>query len=231
LTGNGNAWIIGGTSGIGAAVAHELRIGGYRVVVTDEHSTNVTDSREIEVFLSVGPTSGKWDHIVYSAGFNKLAWMEAVQEADLMQIFDVNVLGFIRLMSAVARMPIENMPNSVTAIVSDAATHPMRTSIAYCSSKAALAMAVRCAARELASAVRVNGVSPGIVEGTPMTEKTDKEISATRGWIPADVVLNSTEAIPVGRRGFPREIAQVVVDVMEGPQYLTGSIIEVNGGR
>ena len=223
----GNVWIIGGTSGIGHAISHELMLGSYDVTMTDEHTTNVVIGSQLEEFLSFKP----WEHIIYSAGFNKLAWMEAVQEVDLMHIFDVNVLGFIRLMSAVARMPMEDMPTSVTAIVSDAATHPMRTSIAYCSSKAALAMAVRCAARELAHAVRVNGVSPGIVEGTPMTEKTDQEIGTTRGWIPADVVLNSTQTVPVGRRGFPREIAQVVVDVMEGPKYLTGSIIEVNGGR
>jgi len=226
-----NAWIIGGTSGIGAAIAHELRLDSFNVVVNDESEVNVTSTIAIENFLRTGPTQGKWNHIVYSAGFNKLAWLEAIQEIDMMHIFDVNVLGFIRLMGAVARLPQENMPTSVTAICSDAATHPMRTSISYCASKAALAMAVRCAARELAPVVRVNAISPGVVQGTPMTEEIDKQIGAVRGWVLGDVIQNSKDTIPLGRRGFVREIAHVVHDVIDGPAYLTGSIIEVNGGR
>lgn len=222
-----NVWIIGGTTGIGAAVAHELGMSElYDVTMTDEHTTNVVNYKELEEFMNFK----EWHHIVYSAGINELAWLENLTEVTMMKIMDVNVLGFMRLMRVVARNK-KSKPNSVTAIVSDAATHPMRTSMVYCASKAALAMAVRCAARELAPYIRVNGVSPGVVMGTPLTSRTDQQIEQVRGWTTAEAEKYELAGMPMHRRAYPREISQVVKNVLEGPAYLTGSIIEVNGAR
>lgn len=230
-----NVWIIGGTSGIGEAIGSLLMSeatktdAGLNLHVTDEHDVNVVNTATMSRFYR---REGPFNHIVYSAGVNKLAWARDMKVIDMMMIMDINAVGFMRLISIVDQNNMGmDKPQSITAIVSDAATHPMRTSMAYCASKAALAMAVRCAARELAPKIRVNGVSPGVVAGTPMTNKTDLEIEAVRGWTGEMASKYELMNMPMHRRALPEEVAQVVRDVMYGPPYLTGSIIEVNGAR
>lgn len=225
-----NVWVIGGTSGIGAAVAHELGMSElYKVTMTDEHTTNVVNTAELARFYR---REGPFDHIVYSAGVNRLSWLKDTKIIEVMMIMDINVVGFIRVVSLVAQNNMGmDKPKSVTAIVSDAATHPMRGSIAYCASKAALAMAVKCAARELAPHIRVNGVSPGVVEGTPMTNLIDEEVQMLRGWTAKEAWEYELANSPMGRRAYTREVSLVVKNVLEGPQYLSGAIIEVNGAR
>jgi NAD(P)-dependent dehydrogenase (short-subunit alcohol dehydrogenase family) len=142
-------------------------------------------------------------------------------------IYDVNVLGFMRVL----RAAVHTGCRSIVAISSDAATRPMRTSMAYCASKAALDMCVKCAARELAPEIRVNAVSPGMTLGTAMTEYIDKTVPAMRGWTPEEAWEYEHSQIPAGRRARPEEIAQVVYDVLVGPEYMTGSIVTINGGR
>lgn len=61
------------------------------------------------------------------------------------------------------------------AVVSSNSAHiARRNSAPYCSSKAALSMAIRCAARELAGKPIVMGFEPGLIRGTPMTKATER---------------------------------------------------------
>jgi pteridine reductase len=107
----------------------------------------------------------------------------------------------------------------------------MRNSIAYCSSKAALVQAVRCAARELAPHVRVNAVSPAIIEHTPMTTNIDAAVQLQRGWSEEEALEYERKLIPMGRRATKEEVAQVVLQTLAGPQFMTGSNIEITGGK
>jgi NAD(P)-dependent dehydrogenase (short-subunit alcohol dehydrogenase family) len=122
-------------------------------------------------------------------------------------------------------------PRSVVAISSDAATHPMRNSMAYCASKAALSIAVRCAARELAPHVQVNAIAPGPVSDTPMATAVDAQVLKIKNWTPEQYEEDIAKGIPMGRRGLKSEVARLTYSVLVSPQYLTGSIIEINGGR
>lgn len=102
--------------------------------------------------------------------------------------------------------------------VSDAlATRPVPGYLAHSVSKAAVEGLVRALAVELAPEVSVNGVSPGTVlvpEGTP----------------PADAA-RWARAVPAGRNGDPEDVAAAVVFLCAGPAFVTGQILQVDGGK
>lgn len=226
--------IIGASSGIGKAIATYVKETG--VPMCSEWSTPGTDILDVrsstEVFAMVRK-DGPFDCIVYSAGINELAWastLGAQFDTTMMNVWDINCMGFVRIMGAHEQL-YPKSKGSAVAISSDAARRPMRGSIAYCSSKAALDMAVKTLAREMAPRWRINAVSPGITQGTEMTKYLDDTIPRFRGWTPEGAYQYEQSQIPMKRRAVPEEIASFVAQVLEGPEYMTGAILEVNGGR
>ena len=226
--------IVGGNSGIGEAVYQMDRSRGFPLreegtwLRPSIFELDVADPTSIQHFIEQHGES--IDRLVYSAGFNSPDMLREVSSDDVSDTFDVNVIGFINILSFLADQRFGEL--SVVAIVSDAATVPMRGSIAYCSSKAALSMAVRCAAREMAGmGWRVNGVAPGVVANTPMTEKIDRIIPEMRGWTKLDARKYENSLIPMKRRCTKEEVAQLVLQVLEGPAYLNGAIIPITGGK
>jgi NAD(P)-dependent dehydrogenase (short-subunit alcohol dehydrogenase family) len=236
-------WVIGGTSGIGEAVANRCMYANDEVISTGAAEVDVREQDDIEGFWR---EVGGFEGIVYSAGINTLSWIRDLDPDEAMDIMNVNVMGFMRVLQVVTDiavpMPLPRrsgymsrlgppMLRSVVAVSSDAATRPMRTSMAYCASKAALDMAVRCAARELAPFIRVNAVSPGMIDNTGMTEYIDRTVPKIRDWTPEHADKYERSQCPAGRRGMPAEVADLVFNTLRGPEYLTGSIITMNGGR
>jgi NAD(P)-dependent dehydrogenase (short-subunit alcohol dehydrogenase family) len=221
------AWVIGGRRGIGKEITLELEHRDVFVMPTDETTVDVTSMFQLtKAFDDFKPN---W--IVYCAGVNKLMPAADFDEFEALNILDINALGFMRVIHLVAEARPHLQPRSVVAITSDAATRPMRNSMAYCASKAALTMAVRCAARELAPGVQVNAIAPGIIADTPMTEYTDQAVEAIRHWTPEQAMQYEAAGIPMGRRGTKEEIAHMTYRILDSVQYLTGAIIEINGGR
>lgn len=93
------------------------------------------------------------------------------------------------------------------------ADHPL-----YCMAKAANAMMVKALARDLAPEVRVNGIAPGAAlwpEGY-MADAARQEILSR---------------IPLGRPAGAEQIAEAVLFMVTGPDYITGQILAVDGGR
>lgn len=218
--------VIGGTSGIGKAIAERLQFDVYPVSCPDIEQLDVTDPHSVSDYFETW--SFKW--IVYCAGVNHLMPIGDIGNSDLEQIFDVNVMGFIRVLNA-ACAPGKERPTSVLAIVSDSATVPMRHSIAYASSKAALAHAIRCAARELAPDTRVNGISPSIVDCTPMTDDMDLLVPRMRGWTPEEARAYETSLVPMGRRCTKAEVAGLACSILAGPNFMTGAVVPLSGGK
>lgn len=220
--------VIGGNSGIGAQVAEDLRARGDIVSTPDMLELDVRLPQAAIRYLE--DYGIPFNRIVYSAGVNELMPLGKINSDDLMLTYKVNVMGFILLLDAVARQS-HSYTSSIVAIVSDSATTAMRHSIAYASSKAALAHAIRCGARELAPWCRVNGVSPSIVAGTPMTEHVDTEVQKLRNWTAKEAHDYEMSLVPMRRRCTKEEVSSVVVDVLDGPEFMTGAIIPITGGK
>jgi len=221
--------IIGGNSGIGEATFNSLSAPqlGAEWLRPTPNELDVRVESDINGYLI---KHGPFTHIIYSAGVNRLNWVDKIVYGDLTDHYQVNVLGFIMIVSAHETWwPGGGV--SAVAVTSDAARIPMRGSTAYCSSKAALEMAIRTMARELAPRWRINGVAPGMVEDTPMSDYIDATVPLFRDWTSEQALAYERSNVPTGRRATKNEIADTIRWLLFGPAQMTGAIIDVNGGR
>jgi NAD(P)-dependent dehydrogenase (short-subunit alcohol dehydrogenase family) len=215
-------WVIGGTSGIGKACTTVLRSAGHQV----EASGSEVDVRRGGILSAYASIRGPFDGLVYSAGVNWLDWVQDLDTDEALRLYDINVLGLVRAVQETPEV------SRVVVVGSDAAWRPMRTSVAYNASKAALHAAVQCIARERGSdAFSINVVAPGLTEGTEMTDYVRERTGEIRGWSRESLDDYMVAQIPLGRPAEPVEVAYVVRDVLEWPAYVNGAIIPVNGGR
>ena len=170
--------IIGSQQGsLGEAIGNHLFVNGYQVRTAgisgeEEYDLNLyadSTDRLLTVLRVVRP-----DHIVCTAGRNEpdpgsvdvRGWYE--------NAFGANVIGPMRLLHAWYERGGEEgwAKRHYVAVSSNSARVPRTGSGPYCASKAALSMALRCAAREYATVggPTVWGVEPGLIAGTPMTD-------------------------------------------------------------
>ncbi len=219
--------VLGGNSGIGEAVVNGLGSIGEPYVPM-HYEIDVTNKGQMFDYLR---DYGPFKYIIYSAGVNKLCWISDLYKDNILwHTCAVNVQGFVDIVSWLKDYWPEWKVSAV-AVSSDAGEIPMRGSLAYCVSKAALNMAIKVMARELAPIWRVNGVAPGMVEGTRMTEYIDETIPVFRGWSPEYAREYERASVPTGRRATLEEIAETIRWVLLGPEQMTGEIIKINGGR
>lgn len=170
-------------SSLGEAIAKEMARGewGFGKVTTaglsgEQVRLNLLRRTRVDQALSeVQP-----DVVVCTVGVN---WPADIGSArlrhGLLDSFESNVVGPMMLLQDFVTSPVRperaGLVKKFVAISSNSARIPRRSSMPYCASKAALSMALRVAARELADAggVAVWGYEPGLLAGTPMTRATE----------------------------------------------------------
>lgn len=209
-------WVAGGTGQIGDALMRRLS------VFAELRCSDGVDVRSADQIQRFATRSGPFDALVYAVGINHLDWSRSISMERAADLYDVNVLGLLRCLQA------ESALKRVVVIGSDAAWRPMRTSVAYCASKAALHMAVEVVSRERPE-LAINVVAPGKVEGGAMTEYVDRRSAELRPDM--DHIDYQRSQIPGGEFVSAKDVASVVASVLEAPTALRGAIIPVNGGR
>lgn len=107
---------------------------------------------------------------------------------------------------------------AIVNIVDIHAQRPLRDHPVYGPAKAGLAMLTRSLAKDLAPAIRVNGVSPGAILWPENGMGDDTRQAILR-------------QVPLGRPGEPGDIAAAVLFLVRDASYVTGQIIAVDGGR
>ena len=219
-------WVVGGTYGIGLETTRVLTSAGHFV----RASGSETDVRSARLLREYAATLGPFDALVYSAGVNYLEWSDNLDCDKAAEVYDINVLGLVRVLQALLAADCDLQ--RVVVVGSDAAWRPMRTSLPYNASKAALHAAVQCIARERASEnFAINVVAPGLVEATGMTDDVLTQTKEVRGWDVDRTLKYMVDGIPLGRPIDPIEVAYVIRDVLESPPAVNGAIIPVNGAR
>lgn len=103
------------------------------------------------------------------------------------------------------------------------AERPLRGHTVYCMAKAALVMATKSLALELAPDVRVNAIAPGAILWAETDGDAGTDADAKRA-----AILSRT---PLARTGSPDEIAETVRWLLQDATYVTGQVIAVDGGR
>src|SRR4029453_17209802 len=179
------AVVIGGTSGIGRAIAHGLAAAGADVVPTSRRleqveaaareieqrgrrssrvASDVSDRASLEKVLAESIKAfGKVDILVNSAGRTKRAPTIDFSEEDWNDILDTNLTGTLRAAQVFGRHMLERESGSIINIASLSTFVALYEVAAYSASKAAVASLTKSLAIEWASrGVRVNAIAPGV---------------------------------------------------------------------
>jgi NAD(P)-dependent dehydrogenase (short-subunit alcohol dehydrogenase family) len=247
------ALVTGGASGIGAACARRLAAEGATVAVTDvqdlkgealaaelgapslyTHHDVTSEDAWIEVVALVKREFGRLDILVNNAGIGLSApSVTEMSLADFQRQQAVNVDGvFLGCKHALPLMREAGNGGSIVNMSSVAGLKGTPTLAAYSATKGAVRMFSKSVALECAAAkdgVRVNSVHPGIIE-TPIWQGIIPT-GAPGSNAPPDLDALSTVAVPLGVKGVPEDIANVVLWLASAEsRYVTGAELVVDGG-
>ncbi|MBC8514153.1 MAG: pteridine reductase [Candidatus Thioglobus sp.] len=232
------ALITGGAARIGAQIAKTLHKNNFNIIIHCNQSKDkaqllcdelnllkeksakvvVGNLNNIDSINTIVETIESIDLLVNNASvFYPLSVDESDSE-NWDNILDVNLKAPFFLSKGLSQK-LKSREGSIINIIDIHADRPLKKHSVYNISKAGLKMLTLTLAKELAPSVRVNGVSPGSIlwpqEGAEISE-SDKSIMLER--------------IALKRQGSPQDIADTVL-FLANSNYLTGQIINVDGGR
>lgn len=164
---------------------------------------------------------GRVDALVNNAGVNDRTPTLSLTREQWRRVLDVNLNGTFYMTTAVLPHMARAGRGAIVSVTSTAAkTAKANAAVSYGASKAAVNAMTRHWALEFAPfGIRVNAVCPGPVRTDMTAQWTDDQRETL------------VRAIPLGRVGEPREVAEVVVFLCgEGAGFITGETINVNGG-
>lgn len=233
--------ITGAARRVGATIARTLHAAGYDLALHCRHSRDELDALiadlEIaridstlalqadladvlglpEIVAAVIARFGRLDGLVNNASAFRPTPIGTITPADWDDLFAANARAPLFLSQAAAPHLIA-AKGAIVNLVDIHAERPLPHHSVYGMAKAALAMATRALAQELAPDVRVNGVSPGAVlwpEAGKSAEDQQQTIART----------------PLQRAGTPADVAGAVLWLLRDAPYVTGQILRVDGGR
>jgi NAD(P)-dependent dehydrogenase (short-subunit alcohol dehydrogenase family) len=238
------AVVIGGTSGIGRAIAHGLAQAGAAVVCSSRREDHVEKTAlEIEelgrtTLRCVSDVSdrasldhllgecvfafGKVDILVNSAGRTKREPTLDQSEDDWNAILETNLNGTLRACQVFGRHMVENGYGRIINIASLSTFVSLFEVAAYSASKAAVASLTKSLAIEWAKrGVNVNAIAPGVFR-TALNQKLLDESPRGREFL---------TRTPMGRFGKVEELAGAAVFLAsEAASFVTGEVLVVDGG-
>ena len=243
------AIVTGGGTGVGRSTALKLAERGCNVLINYSRSrdeaeataaevralgvqglaveANVVDDAACRSMVSAALAAfGRLDILVNNAAttaFIPLDDFEAVGLDDWNRIFDTNVRGVFQCIRA-AREALEKAGDAeIVNVSSIAGLLGVGSSIPYCASKAALNNLTLAMARLLAPRVRVNAVAPGLI--------TSRWLKNGLGDEAYEAYLARTiERAPLHRVCDPDDVADLIVNIITGPDLITGQILPIEGG-
>lgn len=238
------AVVVGGTSGIGRAIAHGFAQAGADVIPTSRRAdqvdatareieefgrrslrvaSDVSDRASLELVLSEAVEAfGKVDILVNSAGRTKRAPTVDFAEADWNEILDTNLTGTLRACQVFGRHMLERESGSIINIASLSTFVALYEVAAYSASKAAVGSLTKSLAIEWSSrGVRVNAIAPGVFR-TALNHKLLDETERGR-----EFKLRT----PMKRFGNVEELAGAAIFLAsDAASFVTGEILAVDGG-
>ena len=237
------ALITGGSRGIGAACVRAFAEDGYSVVFlynrsaeqaaalvaalraegndADAYQCDVSDPAQVQsVIASILRTYRRIDALVNCAGIARIGLFTVMTVAEWDHLFAVNVRSAFYVTKAVLSGMISQQKGSIVNVSSMWGEVGASCEVAYSATKAALIGMTKGLAKEVGpSGVRVNCVTPGVIETDMNAQLTDDDRAAL------------CDETPLGRIGDAAEVAQtILVLCSEGASFITGQVLGVSGG-
>lgn len=239
--------VTGGAKRIGAEISRKFHDLGFRVVI--HYNSSSSEAEELAESLNAArPDSatvlqasltdqaavtllaeqslaafGRLDVLINNASSFYPTPVEQVTQESWDDLVDSNLRGAFFLSCALAP-ELTARSGAIVNIVDALVDRILPRHPIYNIAKAGLKSMTKSLAVELAPAVRVNGVSPGaILWPASLENDDDPAVAETRNKI--------LSGIPLGRLGDPTDIAETVYFLACEANYMTGTIIRVDGGR
>jgi NAD(P)-dependent dehydrogenase (short-subunit alcohol dehydrogenase family) len=227
--------VVGGTSGIGFAVAEAAAHAGAEVIVASSNpervavalkrlpegtrgeSFDVTDETQMSAFFA---RVGAFDHLVYTAGESLL--LQTLAELSIeaaQQAFEVRYWGALKAVKYAT--PLIRKGGSITLTSGVASTRPLPAWTIASSILGAMESLTRALAVELAP-LRVNAVAPGVLRTDMWNSMSETDREGLYTFI--------AEKMPVQRVGEASDVAQTYLHLMQ-QGYSTGQVVVVDGGH
>jgi hypothetical protein len=231
--------ITGGSSGIGLSIAKLFVDNDYRVfnldiiasTVGEFHHCDVSNVAQVRQVISAIADQHTINVLISNAGVHFSATIEQTSEADLDNVFNLNVKGAYAAISAVLPSMKQNRDGTIIVMSSDQALIAKPNSFAYNLSKTALASIAKTTAIDYASFnIRANAVCPGTIE-TPLYHQAIDQYCTKSGANPAEVHQQEANLQPLQRLGQPEEVAELVLFLAsDKAKFITGSLQVIDGG-
>ena len=236
------ALVTGAARGIGKAIAERLVKDGMNVAVCDlledamsetkselealgsdtlTFSCDVTDSANVAAMVKeIEEHYGRLDVLVNNAGITIDKLLMRMSDDDWAKVLAVNLTSVFNCTRSVIRGMIARRKGRIISVSSVAGLMGNVGQANYAASKAGIIGFSKTVAREVAArGVTVNVVAPGYID-TPMTRD-----------LPEKAKQQLFDMIPMRRLGTPADVANVVAYLAsDGAGYITGQVINVNGG-
>lgn len=233
------ALVSGASRGIGLAIATILAQNGYQLHLTCKNSyeqlqeiaTTLSDTYKVPchaykadmgMFSDVSAMFANIDSLdvlINNAGISHIGLLQETTVDKWQEILDTNLSSVFYTSKLAIPQMLAKGSGTIINISSVWGNAGASMEVAYSASKGGVNAFTKALAKELApSNISVNAISCGVID-TAMNQCFSKE--------EMDSLI---EEIPANRLGTPEEVAQLVLQLINSPKYLTGQIITMDGG-
>lgn len=233
-----NILVTGGSRGIGAAIAKKFAEQGNTVYITYCKSKEAAQALEqqygihpifadfredfgaLKAGKAIAEQIGTIDTLVNNAAVSVVDVFQCVSEEDCTALYRVNLFGTVDMTRAILPTMLQQHTGNIINITSVWGQTGASCEVDYSVTKGGIIAFTKALAKEVAlSGIRVNAVSPGVIDtemNAHLSEEDRQELA---------------EETPLQRIGKPEEVADAVLFLAsERAAFITGQVLPVNGG-